>query len=245
MMTASRMESGTSVLIRFNLGRAFTSVYGLAYMIMGLVMPIAMIFLMLRSNQLAESGVASLILYVTIPAFLPLFATIGSIGVTYLFSTDRSNGVYEYLIATRRIKIRDIFVSYAVADAVIVSVILGIDVSVLYVYANMQFGGMVSGIMKMLAVFSIPVAYFSSLISDLAMLTWSSLSKTYPGVNSPGGIGTIIGVIPPMVFLLIGETSRGLNQYQLGAVFSGAVFVIFVLLLFVVIRKMSNERMIT
>ena len=41
--------------------------------------------------------------------------------------------------------------------------------------------------LELIGVFSVPVAYVSSLISILAMLTWVSMSKTYPGVNAPGG----------------------------------------------------------
>lgn len=239
------MKNGTIELIRFSLGRTFTSIYGLAYMIIGILMPIVMIVTILSSLKTADSAAVSLIIYITLPAFIPLFATIGGLGVTYLFSTDRSSGVYEYLIATRKIKVRDIFVSFAIADIAVVAIILGIDLTALYLFVHLKFASLLSGLLKMVLVFSIPVAIFSSLISSLAMLTWSSLSKTYPGVNSPGGIGAIIGVVPPLVFLFVGQSGSGLDQYLLGGIFSVILFGLFITLLVVVIRNMSNERMIT
>lgn len=244
-MVSENRVNGTSILVKFNLTRAFTSVYGLVYMIIGMVMPtILMVTILTRSGLQAAPSVAS-ILYFVLAAFLPVFATVGGIGVTYLFSTDRSNGVYEYLIATRKIKIRDIFISYAVATVIVISIILAVDITVAFIVIGKQGHTALIDFLKLVGVFSVPIAYLSSLLSALAMLTWSSLSKTFPGVNSPGGVGTLIGVIPPIVLLLVVERLRTLNPYLYGGVFSIVVFVIFVVVLVVVIKKMSNERMIT
>ena len=107
-----------------------------------------------------------------IPAILPLTATIGGMGVTYLFSTDRSNGVYEYLIATGKIKIRDIFLSFSIVTISLISIILGIDIATIMVIVHLMVPSIAGTMLELIGVFSVPVAYVSSLISILAMLTW-------------------------------------------------------------------------
>lgn len=235
------------MLTRFGLYRAFTSVYGLIYLVIGLAIPLFFVFSLTRSmGDLTGSGAGSLIVVQVLPTLLPLFATVGGLGVVYLFSTDRSNGVYEYLVATRKIKVRDIFISYSMVEAVAVSIILGINIAIECALFYGNGTAFLTSFLKLVLIFSIPVAFFSSLISVMAMLTWSSLSKRYPGVNAPGGIGSVIGVIPPLVFLMLGLQSDLVlgNIYLLAGVFSIAMFVIFVVMLVVITRLMSNERML-
>ncbi len=247
MKATNKARSGISVMIRFNLRRTFTSVYGWIYLVIGMALPI--VFTVIFSSEIGKQpGVTQVpIISSIIPALLPMFATLGSIGVAYLFSTDRSNGVYEYLIATRKIKISDIFVSYSLIDAVIVSLVLGVDLLIIYIVLMLKAPSLLHGLFLLVLVYSIPVAYFASLISVLAMLTWSSLSKRYPGVNSPGGIGSLIGIIPPLLFLFVGVDSRLFkgNLDLIGGLFSIAVFAAFVIILVVVTKLMSNERMLT
>jgi len=247
-MTTARNEttSGMAVLVRFNLRRTFTSVYGLLYLIIGIVIPVAVAYPIASSigNSPGVTGVP--LVSSLIPALLPMFATVGSMGVAYLFSSDRSNGLYEYLLATRRIKISDIFISYAVIDSIVVTVVLGLDLPIIYIILALRAPLLLHGFFILLLVYSIPVAYFVSLISVLAMLTWSSLSKRYVGVNSPGGIGSVIGVIPSILFIFLGIGS-GLFSNDidlLGGIFSIVVFAIFIVILVVVVKLMSNERML-
>jgi hypothetical protein len=121
-----------------------------------------------------------------------------------------------------------------------------VDISTIYAVLTLKAPGLLHGFLLLVLVYAIPVAYFTSLISILTILTWSSLAKRYPGVNSPGGIGTVIGVVPSIVFLFVGVES-GLflgNIGLIGGLFSVVVFAAFVGLLTVVVRLMSNERML-
>jgi hypothetical protein len=94
-------------------------------------------------------------------------------------------------------------------------------------------------------VFSIPVAFISALLSILAMLSWTAMSKVYPGVNAPGGIGSVIGIIPAVVFLvLIIRIIKPSDIILVAGLYSLSLFVILFLLLMVVIRRMSNETML-
>lgn len=244
MMEYQTHPRGVTLLLRFGLYRAFTSVYGLMYLAIGAIIPLVPILSITLSTDGISGGASILTSF--LPALIPVFATIGGLGVAYLFSTDRSNGVYEYMIATRKIRIKDIFISYSAVEAVTVSIILGITLSLVYVLLSLQNPASVSPFFKLVLLFSVPVAYFSSLISVMAMLTWSSLSKRYPGVNAPGGVGSIIGVIPPLVFLVaVARSGIFVGDIDLvGGIFSIVMFVIFIALLLVVTKTISNERML-
>lgn len=241
------IPNGVKILVNFNLSRAFRSIYGIFYLLIGIAMPIIFSAILLSSfKSILESPIWASILGQTIPAIIPLMATIGGMGVTYLFSTDRSNGVYEYLIATGKIKIQDIFLSFSIVTIALISIILGTDITAIFIIINFMAPSTTVTIFELIAVFSVPVAYVSSLISILAMLTWVSMSKTYPGVNAPGGIGSVIGFIPPMFFLIvIVRIFHPLDIILIGGLFSIILFIIFIALLIVVVRRMSNERMLT
>lgn len=239
--------SGAKVLVAFGVTRTFSSMYGLLYIIIGMLIPLIPMFSIIVPLGNVQ-GISQIpIVSSLIPSMLPLFATIGASGVTYLFSTDRTNGVYEYLIATRKIKVSDIFVAYAIVDVMAVTAVLGVNLLTAYLLMALKAPSILPGFFTLVAIFSVPVAYSSSLISTLAMLTWSSLSKTYPGVNAPGGIGTLIGIVPPLGFLFLTVSSRVLtgNLNLMGGIFSGAMVAAFILMLILVTRLMSNERMLS
>jgi electron transport complex protein RnfC len=80
MIAKSETKSGMALLVRLNLYRTFTSVYGLLYLIIGMILPIVMSFVFSNSigRQADVSGIP--IIASLIPAILPLFVSVGSIG---------------------------------------------------------------------------------------------------------------------------------------------------------------------
>ena len=238
--------SGMRTLTSFNLSRAFKSLYGLIYLSIGIVIPVILtVTLSFSLKTLVSSSIGFSLVLETIPSFIPISATIGGIGIAYLFSTDRSNGVYEYLIATGKIRIKDIFLSFSLVTVAIISILLAIDIAAISLLIFFTAPSVLGTILQFFAVFSIPVAYISSLLSILAMLSWTAMSKVYPGVNAPGGIGSIIGTIPPLVFLIaIVQIVRPSDLLLIAGLYSVSLFIILILLLVVVIKRMSNERML-
>ncbi|MGC8516176.1 MAG: hypothetical protein ACP5OC_08615 [Thermoplasmata archaeon] len=238
--------NGMKILASFNTSRAFKTVYGLLYLLIGIIFPIIVSGILLFSlKSIVNSAAGSSVVLEMIPSFVPIAATIGCIGVAYLFSTDRSNGVYEYLIATGQIKISDIFLSFSLVTVAVVSLLLAIDISGIFVMAYFTAPSLLIKMFEFFAVFSIPVAYISALLSILAMLSWTAMSKVYPGVNAPGGIGSIIGIMPAVVFLIvIIRIIKPSDIILIAGLFSLALLVILILLLMVVIKRMSNETML-
>ncbi len=245
-MAIKFITRGTRNLVVFNLYRTFTSVYGLLYILVGTIFPLILFWVLITSiGTLITTSAGSTVFVTTVSAMVPLMAAVGGFGVIYFFSTDRSNGVYEYLIATRKVSVTDIFMSFSIVTVTVVSLIVGVNVAVIFVLSHFYASSISFLLLKMFAVFSVPVAYISSLISILAMLTWSAMSKTYPGVNAPGGIGSVIGVIPPMAFLLSSRYEHLSNPLVTGGIFSITLLVIFVITVVVIVKRISNERMLS
>ena len=160
------ISNGARIMVRFNLSRAFNSIYGVLYLLIGIVMPLLISVLLLSSfKSLVEYPVGASILGQTIPAIIPLTATIGGMGVIYLFSTDRSNGVYEYPIATGKIKIRDIFLSFSIVTMALISIILGIDITTIMVLVHFMAPTVAGTMLELIGVFFSPGCI--CIISDL------------------------------------------------------------------------------
>jgi hypothetical protein len=257
----SNENHGFSTLVRFGLSRSFKTPYGLFYLAMGIFLPVMIMSLLIfvgstsTSHHIAKIqgatiGINNPVVYQifsTIPTILPIFTIIGSVGSTYLFSSDRSNGVYEYLIATRRVRIKDIFISNIVTVVIGVSIILGLDLLIIFSVVSRTDSGILVDMFKLIALESIPLSYLGALLSMLAILIWASLSKTYVGINSPGGIGIFVGFAPVLLLTILVNTGTvaAKDLYLFGGLYSLALFAIFVAFLILVSQKISNESMLT
>ena len=169
---------------------------------------------------------------------------VGVLGVTYFFSSDRSSGFYEYILASEDFSIKDIYISYAFSTIVIISMILAINIGITTLALYIIYGDVPSYMLGLIAVYSLPITYISGLLLTLSMLTWTSLSKTYSGLNAPGGIGTIVGIAPPTAFLVINNFIVVNNLYLYSIIYCLFIFIVLVALFSVSIKKMSCERML-
>lgn len=232
-------------LIRFEVSRTFSTIYGLIYVFIGLLIPFLLYIITFQSFSASSFPSLGFPVFL-VPIMLPLFSQIGSSGTAYLFSTDRANGVYEYLLASKTVKVSDIFMTYSISGIITVSVILGVNLATFYGAYLIQSSAIPWEVTEFIIIFTVPISYFSTLISILSMLTWASLTKRYPGVNAPGGIGTIIGVVPVMVFFILIFKYLWFQENIMfaGQIFSVIIGIIFVILTVTVIRLMSNERML-
>lgn len=253
--------SGFSVLLKFNVSRSLKNSYGLIYLSMGIILPVFIVSLLLfrggtpTSMHIARAqgstiGISNPKLYLVLtelPSILPMFAIIGSVGSTYLFSSDRSNGVYEYLIATRKIRIKDVFLSNVVSVTISVSIILVADLLIILSIVYLEAATILGDMSRLIVMVTIPLSYLCALLSMLAILTWASLSKRYVGVNSPGGIGVLLGVAPVLVYVLANNLGfvPATDIDLFGSLYSLGIFAVFIIFLAIVLRKISNESLLS
>jgi hypothetical protein len=245
-------------LIKLELERMLKTSYGLIYIgiSVGLSIFIIMINLLLGPTPqtaaaakpgealLGLSNPASYVLVAIYPYILPLFTIMGAAGVAYFFSGDKSWGFFEYLMGSLKVKVGMIYFSYILTTLAIMAILVTVNVSVAILAIYFYIGSIPSFFNDILLVYSIPITFISALISVLAMLTWSSLSKSYPGINSPGGIGTILGIVPILGFLFISFEIGVSHLLVVSALYVTGIALIFIFFFMIAVRKMANERMI-
>ena len=252
-------KSINSILFDLHLRRIFRTPYGVMYIVMAVFLEIFIVLSLSFLNPTPQSatnavsnegflGINSIELYIldtTYPYLLPLFAVLGSTGATYFFSSDRSSGVYEYLLSTSKVKIGQIYLSYILATVIVSTIIISVGiifaVSMIYATGN----GIQMFLIELFLAYSIPLTYVSSMLSSLMILSWASMSKTYPGVNAPGGIGSIIGLIPSLVFLFVHMEIPVQSLYLYSGLYVMSIFAIFIIIFITAARRISNERMIS
>jgi hypothetical protein len=245
-------------LIRLELARMLKTSYGLMYMgiSVGLSAFIIIINILLgptpQTAAAAKSGEAllglsnpaSYVLVTIYPYILPIFTILGAAGVTYFFSGDKSWGFFEYLMGSLKVKVGMIYFSYILTTLVIIATLITVNTSVTFIAIYLYIGSIPSFFIDIILVYTIPITVISSLISVLAMLTWSSLSKSYPGINSPGGTGTLLGIVPILGFLFLSFKIGVTYLLIVSAVYVTGIALVFIFFFMVTVRKMANERMI-
>ncbi len=247
------------ILLNLHLRRIFRTPYGVMYIVLALFLEIFIVLSLSFLNPTPQSagnalssegflGINSIELYIletTYPYLLPLFAVLGSTGATYFFSSDRSSGVYEYLLSTSKVKIGQIYLSYIIATVMVSTIIIsaGIIFAVSMVYAVGD--GFQMFLIDLFLVYSIPLTYVSSMLSSIMILSWASMSKTYPGVNAPGGIGAIVGLVPSLFFLFVHMEIPVQSLYLYSSFYVLGIFGIFLIIFITAARRISNERMIS
>jgi hypothetical protein len=134
------------------------------------------------------------------PIFLPIFATVGSMGGLTVFTSDRLKGVLEYLMAYG-ISPRRLFVNVLLASLLLVTILLGIVLGVGLTVFLVR-GNTISDLLVFLLVlYTLPMSYASAAFAATVGMYWSALSSPRQGLNSPIGVIPFIGILPSFATL--------------------------------------------
>jgi hypothetical protein len=228
-------------LVRTNFRRAIG--FGRIYLIIGIVLPLILNQSVLGVNTTnVPSG--SLLLAELYPLALPLFAILGAVGGLMVFVSDKSKGVYEYLIAYG-VNTYEIFWSTVIVTLGLVTVVLlgSLAATSLLLFAT---GGTLEPVaIELLLIYSVPLSYAAAAFMSMAGMVWSFLTTRVAGVNSPVGLAPILGIGPVLVVFLaaefVGPTNFALLTTGAAAVLLAAV----ILMLVVAGKKMVRERLLS
>lgn len=237
---------------------------GKVYVIIGLVLPILLLVIFTFSGSLGKNeasrtavkqlaaamGLSNPDLYlvaVLYPFIMPVFAIVGSVMAPALYSEDKSNGFYEFVMSSTKIGTKDIFWSIVLTGLAMVLIVIAVIFSITVILFIALNGSVPLFFIRELAIYSVPVAIVASLIVSSVSFLSEAMTKKISFVNSPAGVAPIFGIaiaVIPMVFF---ETSLSgpvnLNQLlEVLAVYVSGAFVAFILLFLVVTRRMVRER---
>ena len=134
------------------------------------------------------------------PIFLPIFSTVASLGGLTVFTSDRVKGVLEYLMAYG-ISPRRLFLNILVASLVLVTMVLGIALTVGLSVFLLRGNNLTDVLAFLLVFYTLPMSYASAAFASTVGMYWSALSSPRQGLNSPIGLMPFIGILPSLATL--------------------------------------------
>lgn len=234
--------------------------YGRIYLILGVATSLGILILLtfasgvttpqtyayvLQVEQTLGIHNASVILVaLTYPDLVPMFAIISSVGALMVFSSDKTKGVYEYLIAYG-VNPSSIFWSILAATLGIVSISLVISVSAALILLIALNGSVPYIFVQLTYSYIIPLSYAGAVFGSIAGMIWSSLSTRRAGINSPVGIAPFFGIVPVLAVLIISQSIS--PSYLLVLVGAVSAFVVAgaALMIWVANNKLVRERFLS
>jgi hypothetical protein len=256
-MGMGKPESSQS-LAYVNFKRAI--IYGKIYLILGIAVSLGTLILLTAipggttpqttayvqqvEQTLGIHNASVILVALTYPDLVPMAAIISSMGTLMIFISDKTKGVYEYLIAYG-VNPSSIFWSILAATVGIVSIVLVVSVSAAAILLVALNGSVPYIFVQLTYSYIIPLGYAGALFGCIAGMVWSSLSTRRAGVNSPVGIAPLLGMLPVFAVLIVSQSiSTDYLLILVGAV-SACTVAGAALMLWVANNKMVRERFLS
>jgi hypothetical protein len=134
------------------------------------------------------------------PLFLPVFGVVGSMGGLLVFTSDRTKGVLEYLLAYGYSP-RRLFANVLLTTLVLASIVVGIGVSVSLGVYFAEGHTVTSTLAIGVGIYAVPMALACAAFASTVGVYWTTLSSPRLGINSPVGLIPFIGILPALVTL--------------------------------------------
>jgi len=234
------MRSKSLVRISFKRAIRFGSIY--------LILGIALSFFVGISFSAVEAVSADADVPLSIsqlfPLMFPIFAVLGSFGGLMVFVSDRTKGVYEYLIAYG-VNVYEIFWSTLLASLGLVTIVLGISLTGNIAILLLMGGSMQPALIELLLIYTIPISYASVAFMCMTGMMWSSLTRSIPGVNSPIGICTLLGIGPILAVFVLSSFFIGSSFLLLVGGMTLVLVVLVAVMMGVANKRLNRERLLS
>jgi len=239
-MTDAKTENLPRSLLSVTVRRA--SVTGRFFLVYGTVV---CIFLGVLLAHFSASSFTS-----SFSLFVPIFGIVGSMGGLLVFTSDRTKGVLEYLIAYGYSP-RRLFANVLLTTLILVSIVVGVGVSVSLGVYLAEGNAVTSKLVISVGVYAVPMALACAAFAATVGVYWTTLSSPRQGINSPIGLIPFIGILPSLVTLFVivalaasGPISNDTLLLVLGSAI-GLVALVVVVLLASMGRLLRRERFLS
>jgi hypothetical protein len=213
-----------------------TAAIGWLYLVIGGVISLLLTFILVTRTPA--------VFQTTFPLEVPLFAGLGSTGGLMTFSSDRTKGVFEYLIAYG-VRPRTLFANALLATAAMASVVLGLALAAGLLGATIRGVPIPWSMQEEILLYTIPMCYATALFTATVGMIWSSVATPRAGMNSPIGIAPMIGVGPILLVLLVAEGAPSADYYYITVGAAAAILAAVVVLLALSAKLMRRERFLS
>lgn len=180
----------------------------------------------------------------TFPLEIPVFAVLGSIGGLITFTSDRTKGVFEYLLAYG-VRPRNLFINGLLATAAMSGIILGVALSVGIGLAVDRGVSLNQAFWEALAYYTVPMALAGAFVTSTAGMIWASISTPRTGINGPIGLAPTIGITPTILVLIAAEAAPSSDYYYITGGASLSLILVALALLALSAKLLSRERFLS
>lgn len=181
---------------------------------------------------------------VTYPVLIPLFAVLGSMGGLQTFASDRTKGVFEYLIAYG-VSPRSLFTNGLVCTAALVSLVVSIALVIPLTLAVTTGAGISMRLAQAILLYTLPMSFAASLFTATVGMIWAAASTPRSGINGPVGIAPLIGVGPTLVGEIVAEALPAGDFFYVSTGLAFGILAAMAGLLALSARLMSRERFLS
>lgn len=243
---------------------------GRAFFILGIVLPLFLLIIFTAAGQRSTSGpgaeilkafaqsmglrnVSLYLVALILPFIAPVFTVVGTMMAPALYSEDRENGFFEFILSSTRFETKDIFWAIVLTAVIVAAITIAIAIAEILVVFIVLNGSLPSLFVRELFIYTFPISIIAVLIGTSIAFASQALTKKMTFVNSPAGLAPVFGVVVAVVPLFFSVFSaRGVfgpvdfsQLYRiLGAYVAGA-FVLFLIVFFFTTVRMVRERFLS
>ena len=258
----------SSLLLKLYLRRYVRE--GRAFLLLGIILPlfILIVFTIVGERSTGGSGAEALkafaqslglrnislyLVAIILPFIAPVFTVVGTMMAPALYSEDRENGFFEFILSSTKFKTSDIFwaiiLTAVIVGAVTITIAIGEILSV-FLLLN---GSVPSLFLRELLVYTAPISIIAVLIGTSIAFISQALTKRMTLVNSPAGLSPVFGVIVAVIPLFFSVFSaRGVfgpvdfdQLYLILAAYVVGAFILFLIVFYFTTVRMVRERFLS
>ncbi|MEM0157643.1 MAG: hypothetical protein QXN26_06235 [Thermoplasmataceae archaeon] len=243
---------------------------GRAFFILGIILPLFLLVVFTIVGQRSSGGpgadalktftesmglrdVSLYLVAVILPFIAPVFTVVGTMMAPAIYSEDRENGFFEFLLSSTKFQTNDIFWAIIFTAVIVAAVTIAIAIGEILAVVLILNGSVPSLFLRELLIYTVPLSIIAVLIGTSIAFVSQAMTRKMTLVNSPAGLAPVFGVIVAVIPLFFSVFSaRGVfgpvdfNQlYLVLAAYVAGAFILFLIVFYFTTIRMVRERFLS
>lgn len=205
------------------------------------------------AQSLGLRDVSLYLVAIILPFIAPVFTVVGTMMAPALYSEDRENGFFEFILSSTKFDTSDIFWAIILTAVIVAAITITIAIGEILVVLFIMNGSIPPLFLRELLIYTAPISIVAVLIGTSLAFISQALTRRMTLVNSPAGLAPVFGVIIAVIPLFFSVFSaRGVfgpvdfNQlYLILAVYVAGAFILFLIVFYFTTVRMVRERFLS